>query len=256
MALQKEFLKNLKSYFKLNIYEVKIWASLLSKGVSSASELAELSGVPRSRCYDILESLEKKGFIMMKIGKPIEYIALKPEVILDRVKNDIKHDADNVIEFMEKVAGSDDIKELDLLYRSGVKHIDVSNISKSVVGATNVNRHLKEILSDAKDSVTIVTTSEGLLRKAKMIKKALAQLKKKGVEVTLYSPYNKQVMKNLDGVNFTDYHANTQYISVDNREILFMITPDSIVPEYEVGVWIQSPFFVSAVSMLFEQSLK
>lgn len=256
MALQKEFLKNLKSHFKLNIYEVKIWTSLLSKGVSSASELAELSGVPRSRCYDILESLEKKGFIMMKIGKPIEYIAIKPEVILDRVKNEIKQDADIVLEFMDKVAVSDDIKELDLLYKSGIKHIDVSNISKSIVGATNINRHLKEIISGAKSSVTIVTTSEGLLRKAKLIKKTLSQLKKKGVEVNLYSPYNKIIMKNIDGVKFTDYHANTQYISVDNKEIMFMITPDSIVPEYEVGVWIQSPFFVSAVSMLFEQSLK
>tara|TARA_Y100000310_G_scaffold317169_1_gene369732 strand:+ start:1842 stop:2612 length:771 start_codon:yes stop_codon:yes gene_type:complete len=256
MTLQKEFLTQLKSHFRLNIYEVKIWTSLLSKGVSSASELAEISGVPRSRCYDILESLEKKGFIMMKIGKPIEYIAIKPEVILERVRKDIKGNADKVIAYMDKIKESDDLKELDLLYKSGIKHIDVTNISKSIVGATNINKHIKEMISTAKSHVTFVTTSEGLQRKAKIIKKSLNDLQKKGISVRLFAPYNKTIMKKIDDIKFTDYHSNTQFISVDGKELMFMITPDSIVPEYEVGVWIQSDFFVSAVGMLFEQSLK
>tara|TARA_Y100000310_G_scaffold345846_1_gene471125 strand:- start:20483 stop:21253 length:771 start_codon:yes stop_codon:yes gene_type:complete len=256
MALQKDFLKQLKTHFKLNIYEVKIWTSLLSKGVSSASELAEISGVPRSRCYDILESLEKKGFIMMKIGKPIEYIAIKPEVILDRVKDEIKGSANKVITYMDKIRESEDFRELDLLYKSGIKHIDVTNISKSVVGATNLNKQIKEMVSQAKSHVTFVTTSEGLQRKSKLIRKCLNDLKKKGIEINLYAPYNKTIMKKIEGVKFSDYHASTQFVSIDGKEMMFMITPDSIVPEYEVGVWIKSNFFVSAVGMLFEQSLK
>ena len=56
----------------LNLYEVKIWTALLSRGVSTAGELSDIANVPRSRTYDVLESLEKKGFIIMKLGKPIK----------------------------------------------------------------------------------------------------------------------------------------------------------------------------------------
>ncbi|MFH1324276.1 MAG: helix-turn-helix domain-containing protein, partial [Nanoarchaeota archaeon] len=92
MAVKQELLSELKEDFKLNIYEVKIWTVLLSRGIATAGELADLSGVPRSRCYDVLESLEKKGFIIMKIGKPIKYIAVQPEEVVDRVKKEITED--------------------------------------------------------------------------------------------------------------------------------------------------------------------
>ena len=59
MIVKQELVKKLKGYFDLNIYETKVWLALLSKGISSAGEIAEISGVPRSRTYDVLESLEK-----------------------------------------------------------------------------------------------------------------------------------------------------------------------------------------------------
>lgn len=60
MIIKQELVKRIKDHFDLNIYETKVWLALLSKGVVSAGETAELSGVPRSRTYDVLESLAKK----------------------------------------------------------------------------------------------------------------------------------------------------------------------------------------------------
>ena len=256
MALQKEFLGKLRSHFRLNIYEVKIWLALLSKGVSSASELSELSGVPRSRCYDILDSLEKKGFIIMKIGKPIEYMAMNPEIILDRVNQNIRDETDNTLSFIGRIVETDDFRELDLLYKTGIKHVDITKISKSIVGASMLNKQIKEMVSSAKSRVVIATTIDGLHRKMRAIKNIIAPLKKKGVEIKLYSPYDRNILKKLDGVKFVDCNTNTNFISVDNREIMFMITPDSVVPEYEVGIWLKSEFFVNAVNILFEQGIR
>src|SRR3989344_2056008 len=56
MIVKEDFLRKLKGAFDLNIYEAKIWAALLSKGVSSAGELADIGEVPRSRSYDVLET--------------------------------------------------------------------------------------------------------------------------------------------------------------------------------------------------------
>jgi len=85
MIVQKNFLNKLKD-FGLNTYESKLWTALLSRGVSTAGELSDIANVPRSRSYDVLESLEKKGFIVMKLGKPIKYIAVPPAEVIERVK--------------------------------------------------------------------------------------------------------------------------------------------------------------------------
>ncbi len=82
MVVSEETLKKLRSAFNLNIYEVKVWIALLSKGTATAGELSDMSNVPRSRSYDVLESLEKKGFIIMKLGRPIKYLAVSPQEII------------------------------------------------------------------------------------------------------------------------------------------------------------------------------
>ena len=70
LALKTE--KQLKN-LGLNSYEAKTWVALLSRGMATATELSDISNVPRSRSYDVLESLERKGFIKVKHGKQISY---------------------------------------------------------------------------------------------------------------------------------------------------------------------------------------
>src|SRR4030043_2475338 len=94
MIVKDEFLSKLRRYFNLNLYEVKIWAALLSRGVSTAGELSDIANVPRSRSYDVLESLEKKGFVVMKLGKPIKYLAVEPGEVVERVKKSIRREAE------------------------------------------------------------------------------------------------------------------------------------------------------------------
>ncbi len=40
MIVKADFLNKLRHLFSLNLYEVKIWTALLSRGVSTAGELA------------------------------------------------------------------------------------------------------------------------------------------------------------------------------------------------------------------------
>ncbi len=103
MIISEEFLSRLRKIFDLNLYEVKVWAALLSRGVSTAGELSNISDVPRSRTYDILESLEKKGFIVMKLGKPIKFVALKPEEVIERVKKNLVRDAQEKSKRLDRI---------------------------------------------------------------------------------------------------------------------------------------------------------
>ena len=171
MIVKQELLTQLKTDFRLNIYEAKIWTVLLSRGIATAGELADLSGVPRSRCYDVLESLEKKGFIIMKIGKPIKYIAIQPEEIVERVKKDITEDTNLSLRMIEDIKTTDIFRELQLLHKTGIEKIDGGELSNSIVGRDNLNHFLKKMVEKAEKSVLIVTTQEGFVRKVNLLHK-------------------------------------------------------------------------------------
>jgi sugar-specific transcriptional regulator TrmB len=254
MLLQKNTLNELRQRFKLNIYEVKIWTSLLSRGIAAASELADISGVPRSRCYDVLESLEKKGFIIMKIGKPIKYIAVQPEAVVDRTKRELQVEADQQIIMVDKIANTDIFKELELLHKTGVKKIDVSGITDYVIGRSNVNRFLKEMLGRAKNHATVVTNEDGLKHKIKVLRKVRHYFSRKKIKAKLYTNTSKGITADIGNVEVLSTKHEARFAMIDNQEILFIMAGEG--PEYDSGVWIKSPYFVNAISTLFEKSLR
>lgn len=66
----------------LNRYEAAVYVSLLQQGEATAVELAELSGVPRQRVYDVLDSLCSKGLCRRKGERPRRHVAVAPEKAL------------------------------------------------------------------------------------------------------------------------------------------------------------------------------
>ncbi|MBL7054550.1 TrmB family transcriptional regulator [Candidatus Woesearchaeota archaeon] len=255
--IQKTFLEELKGYFRLNIYEAKIWTSLLSRGIAAAGELADISGVPRSRCYDVLENLEKKGFIIMKIGKPIKYMAVQPEVIVERIKRDLEEKAKSQEEFIENIRGTDSFKELELLHKTGVENVDISELSNSITGRDNLNRFIKSMVEKAKKNVTIVTTKDGLKRKIKILKNIFPGLEKRKVNVTVFSEIDNEYKTKLPkSVKLNEFQTDARFIIVDNEELIFMSSDKDLNPEYDMGVWVKSKFFVDALSAMFEENLK
>jgi len=259
MIVKEDFIKKLKGIFDLNIYEVKIWTALLSKGVSSAGELSDISNVPRSRSYDVLESLEKKGFVLMKLGKPIKYIAVDPKEVIERVKKGIRLYGEEKVSSLEKVKGSNTYKELNLLHKSGIENIDPSALSGAIKGRKNINDQLDTLFKNAKESIFISTTKEGFLRKADIIKSLSKKLK--NVEVKIIAPKSEEVKefaKDLKNVSIKYSNGfDSRFCLVDSKELLFMIMDDSKVHEsYDSGIWVKSPYFVSALKNLFEINWK
>ncbi|MBW2983299.1 hypothetical protein KY327_03265 [Candidatus Woesearchaeota archaeon] len=261
MIVKEEFLNKLRRYFSLNLYEVKIWTALLSRGVSTAGELSDIANVPRSRSYDVLESLEKKGFVIMKLGKPIKYIAVNPKEVLERVKKHVKENAQDQVKKLEDLKDTDIINELNNLHTQGVELVEPTDLSGSLRGRHNLYNHLELTIRNAEETVTIMTTSEGFLRKVEGFKPVFEQLKKRGVKIRIAAPMNKeteQVAKDL-GDTAEVRHTKTQarFAVVDGKELVFMVMNDQEVhPTYDIGIWINTPFFASALEQLFELAWK
>ncbi|MFA5796698.1 MAG: helix-turn-helix domain-containing protein [Candidatus Woesearchaeota archaeon] len=261
MIVKDELLSKLRRYFGLNLYEVKIWTALLSRGVSTAGELSDIANVPRSRSYDILESLEKKGFVIMKIGKPIKYIAVSPKEIVERVKKNIRVESDDRVKRLDELKGTDVLDELNGLHTTGIELVEPSELSGSLKGRTNLYNHMELTIRNAEESITIITTTQGLMRKIEGFKPVLEQCKKRGVKIRICAPLTKETIPavkdlgNVAEVRHTDLKA--RFLLVDSKEILFMINDDNeIHPTYDVGIWVNTPFFSSALEEIFELAWK
>ena len=262
MIIKDEFLSRLRKIFDLNLYEVRVWTALLSRGVSTAGELSNISDVPRSRTYDILESLEKKGFIVMKIGKPIKFVALKPEEVVERVKKNLVMNANEKAKRLEELKGDDVLDELTGLFENGIKFVEPSDLSGSLRGRQNMNNHLDMMIRNAEKSVTILTTEEGLNRKFESLMPSLEKAKKRGIELRVAAPItqnNIKVARNLSKVaDVRDTSAKSmkgRFTIVDSKQLMLMLTDDATVhPNYDVGVWISTDYFAKVMSEIFDST--
>ncbi len=261
MIVKDELLSRLRRYFSLNLYEVKIWTALLSRGVSTAGELSDIANVPRSRSYDVLESLEKKGFVIMKLGKPIKYIAVPPKEVVERVKKNVADEAKENIKKLSDLKSTDIINELNSLHTQGVELVEPADLSGSLRGRHNLYNHLELTIRNAEESVSIMTTSQGLIRKIEGMKGTFEKIKKRGVKIRIAAPLTKETIdavKDISSVAEVRHSPNkARFCIVDGKEIIFMVMDDADVhPTYDVGIWVNTPFFASSLDSLFDTAWK
>jgi HTH-type transcriptional regulator, sugar sensing transcriptional regulator len=262
MIIKDEFLSRLRKIFDLNLYEVKVWTALLSRGTSTAGELSNISDVPRSRTYDILESLEKKGFIVMKLGKPIKFVALKPEEVVERVKKNLMRDTHEKTKRLEKLKGEEVLEELSSLFTQGVKFVEPTDMSGSMRGRQNIYNHIDMMVREAEKTITIVTTAEGLNRKMEALLPSLEKCKRRGVKIRVAAPVDsnnikiaKEFAKVAEVKDLGKMRA--RFIIIDSNQLMFMLLNDEkFHPNYDIGVWINTEFFASALEQMFELAWK
>ena len=262
MIIKDELLSRLRKIFDLNLYEVKVWTALLSRGTSTAGELSSISDVPRSRTYDILESLDKKGFIVMKLGKPIKFVALKPEEVIERVKRNLAKETQEKTKRLETMKGDEVLEELNTLFTEGIKFVEPADLSGSLRGRQNLYNHIDMMIRTAEKTITIITTKEGLNRKLEALLPSMEKCKKRGVKIKIAAPIdsnNIKVARDLKKVaevkNMEKMRA--RFVIVDSNQIMFMLLDDEkFHPNYDTGVWINTEFFASALEQLFEMAWK
>jgi len=258
MIVKIELIKRIKEFFNLNIYETKVWLALLGKGVASAGEIAEVSGVPRSRTYDVLESLEKRGFAIVKLGKPVKYIAVKPNVILEKLKSNTLREADDKVKTLSELKNTKEYVELEQLYTVGIEPVRHEDVSGAIKGKSTIYNHIKEVLESAKNQVIICTTTEELKNKSRFFTSIFDRLKKANIKIKIALLGTEKDIKKLNAkfkINAKSIDIDAKFYISDNDQVLFAISNNSS-PEEELAVWLNTPFFTSALVFLFEQAVK
>ncbi|HET9612898.1 MAG TPA: helix-turn-helix domain-containing protein [Nitrososphaeraceae archaeon] len=81
-------------------YEIKVYLSILEGGPAIASEVSKVSGVPYSKIYEVINTLEDKGWLESNSSRPQKFFPKSPQSALAamrvRMENGIK-DNENLI---------------------------------------------------------------------------------------------------------------------------------------------------------------
>ncbi|MBI2139151.1 hypothetical protein HYU13_06170 [Candidatus Woesearchaeota archaeon] len=254
MLVEKNFLSKIRD-FGLNTYESKVWIALLSRGTSTAGELSDIANVPRSRSYDVLESLEKKGFILMKPGKPITYIAVAPREVIERIKQKMEEESNERLDLIESIKSTSLLEELNGLHSKGIQTLDATDMTGCIRGRKNIYNHLQTMFKNAKKSIVISTTVEGAKRKADLLSKSLVKARQRGVMIKIGSPLDVQSKEAKELARSGIYKKTkpfSRFCVVDKREVLFCLMDDGQVhPSYEVAVWVNTEYFANILEKSF-----
>jgi len=248
--MENKILNSLK-VLGLNEYEANSYLALNYIISGNASEISQKANVPRSRIYDILGSLHRKGFIEKGQGKPIEYRVVPPKTIFKKRKNKIINEL------------NESEHELNGIYED--------QLSKApapvwlIHGDEKIIKKELEIISRARRTINIrmgfMFKDEGYELKEKINK-----MVKKGVEVNIMaSPYcfvdNHQI-NILEELKQS--HANVRKFSLpfakmivrDGREMIHIFTKfdkkKNVISSTAIGVWNQYEDIAKSYDERFE----
>ncbi len=258
MIIKPELVSQIKEYFNLNIYETKVWLALLGKGVASAGEIAEISRVPRSRTYDVLESLEKQGFALMKLGKPVKYIAVKPRIIIEKLKSNAQKDSEEKIKTLLNLKETKEYLELEELYKNGILPVKHEEISGAIKGRLTIYNHIKELLESSKKEAIICISAAEIQARSRFFLSLFDRLKRANINLKVALSGADKEIKKINAkfkIKAKLINIDAKFFMSDNEQMLFIISKGTS-PDEEIAVWLNTPFFTSALSFMFNEAIK
>jgi len=133
--------------FKLSDYEIKVLLTLVSEGELTASEIAEKSGIPRTSVYEVVKSLEKKGFVICQ-GKPLKVRALSAEQLVKMFAKKLEEKM-KVIEKLTEIEKARK-EEVVSVYRGDVVFDIIETVLRDskrvIVASLNMDEKLEKII--------------------------------------------------------------------------------------------------------------
>jgi sugar-specific transcriptional regulator TrmB len=223
----------------LSDYEIRVFLTLIEIGPTNYRILVKESNVPTGKIYQVLSTLESKGFIEVVRGKPKLFRATEPKKALRRRLRQMEED---YLDLEHRIR--EGIKNLELEYTQ--RYDNTQGTVTEVIAESNAfETVIKENFLRAEDEV-LISSSELVSRLH--LEESINDLLLKGVRVnamslTLPAAYSGISDRRSDELVGLGANTNVlesfpfKYIIVDNKSVSLFL--DSY--EQETCVQIQSP---------------
>jgi len=242
--IKTELISKLKDEFNLNSYESKVWVSLIKQGVSSVGEISRLSGVPRNRTYDVLDSLERKGFTIKRIEKPVRYIGVKPLKVIERIKNDVRDFTKKRFNTISNFSATEDFGKIEKFYLEGKNEKPQGDIYRMISGRRELDKLLISFLRTIKKELIISMGYRDFKINVEKLKRFLEKDKK--IEIFLFDTPTK-VLPDFLGKKVKSKDKKLKFFIKDSTQIILYVSKDK-------ALLIDSSFFVNSFLGLYKNS--
>ena len=129
----------------LTKYEALVYIALLKLVSATASEIHEISGVPRASVYTVIDQLLDKGLVSVSLSAPKRFAAIPPEDSITRLMDLIEKDAQYARD------------TLSLVYRERMTPgLGTGELIWNVYGIENIKKRFADLISNAKQEIRII----------------------------------------------------------------------------------------------------
>ncbi len=160
-------------------YQAKTLVALMKHGEAKASDISELSGVPRAKIYAVLDQLADMGYVDKIPGRPARYRTKSPDRIIERLKYNTLLEYSrrlNTIESIEKEL----FERLKSLYSPS--EVRTKELIRVVSVGEPSERETRLLYSQAKKEIDIISKSFEYYPK---VRSELIEASKRGVEIKI-----------------------------------------------------------------------
>lgn len=238
----------------LSEYEAATYVGLLQGGTSTAKEVAERTGVPQSRVYDVLDTLNTKGFVVVQEGRPKKFGPVDPNQAVSQFR-DFKR--------REHVRRLDEIQGLGEHFLDAVEEVDYGqegddevDISWSYPNRHHILEKLERFCEGATSEILMITTPESFERIANHHAELLATKADAGVEIRALisddrtlDPAVRDRTAELMEMRFVQDIRGRLYTYDGEHVLLAFRSPND---DGYVGISTTSPHLYATLSQLFE----
>jgi sugar-specific transcriptional regulator TrmB len=238
----------------LSEYEATTYVALLQGGTSTAKEAASRADVPQSRVYDVLDTLNDKGFVVVQQGRPKKFGPVEPDQAVSQFQE---------FKRREQVRKLDEIRGLGDHFLDAVEEADYGaagddevDISWSYPNRHHILEKLERLAGDATEEILMITTPESFERIVNHHTELLASKSDAGVEVRALisddralDPAIRDRVVDLMSIRFVQDIRGRLY-TYDGEDVLLAFRAPN--DDGYVGISTASPHLYATLSQLFE----
>ena len=163
----------------LTTYEARVFVALQKLGTGTASEVADVTDVPRSQVYGAADDLEDRGLVDVEQSNPTRYRPVDVEEARERLYRQLRSESDAAFDYLESVeAEYSDSEQTESIWTvrgaenvaSRVADLLASAEQRALYGSETVTPAIRDALAGAVDDgvdVTVLSEDEDVLAVAR-----------------------------------------------------------------------------------------
>ena len=232
----------------LTAYEARVYVALEKLQSATASEIADVSDVPRSQVYQTATALEDRGFIEKQQADPTRYRVVPVSEVREQFEAQFRTDKRTAFEYVESVQGT--LAETEQESAAEIW---------TVRGRPTVAKRTRQLLDDADETVVYGVRPDMLARESAIVDQ-LDALGERGLDVTLLTgedvtdtlPESVAVVRMPD--ERTEDAPTGRILAIDGTALLLSVVSadgeESVADE--TAIWSADTDFAHVLIRLFE----